>query len=328
MKLKKLSFIMVALLVVSLLAAGCGTQNTGSATTQVTKIAISTGSTSGTYYPLGSAISGVLSNSNIGISATAEATGGSVENAKLIFTKESDIAFIESGIADFAYNGTEMFKGQKIENIRGLIALYPNTMQTVVKAGSGINSYADLKGKRVAVGVQGGSTPLNMGIVLEQYGLTLNDIKPEYLGFGEGIQQLKDNKLDAVLVDAGAPSSAIIDIATQHAVKILPIEPEKVKAIVKKYPFFSDVVIIPAGTYKGIDQDITTTGSKVILATRSELSDDLVYNILKTIVEKKDEITKVHEKGNSIVLDKALDSISIPLHPGAEKYYKEKGVIK
>lgn len=316
----------VFLVVVAVVGCGGGGGQSGGSTPS--HISISTGATSGTYYPLGTAIAGVLNNAGIGVNATAESTGGSVENARLLGQKQTEIAFIESGIADWAYNGKEMFKGTRIDNIRGLISLYPNTMQTVVKAKSGIKSYADLKGKRVAVGIQGGSTPLNMAIVLEAYGLSFNDIKPEYLAFGQGIELLKDDQLDAVLVDAGAPNSSIIDIATQHDIRILPIEPEKVAKIKEKYPFFSDPVVIPKGTYRGIDEDIPTTGSKVILATRAELSDELVYNILKTIFDKKADIAKVHEKGNSIVLEKALDSISIPLHPGAEKYYREKGVLK
>ena len=137
---------------------------------------------------------------------------------------------------------------------------------------------------------------------------------------------LKDNQLDAVMVDAGAPNSAIIDISTQHDIKILSIDTQNIKAIKEKYPYFADPVTIPAGTYAGVDRDVITTGSKATLCTRAELSEELVYNVLKAMFENKDKIVQVHEKGNNINLETALDAFSIPMHPGAVKYYNEHGI--
>lgn len=310
--------------------AGCGSSKNqaGQSTSKTINMSISTGATSGTYYPLGTAIANVVSNAGIGVNMTAESTGGSVENARLIGQKRTEIAFVESLIADWAYNGKEMFKDQKVENIRGLMALYPNTIQTVVKKKSNIKSYTDLKGKRVAVGIQGSSSPLAMQAVLESYGMSMSDIKPQYLAFGPAIELLKDDQVDAVMVDAGAPNSSIMDISTQHEIRILSIPPENIKKIKEKYPYFSDPVVIPKGTYKGIDEDIITTGSLATLCARADLPEDTVYKIVKTIFEKKDEIAKVHEKGKSIDLKTATNGISIPLHPGAEKYYKESGILK
>lgn len=299
----------------------------GQAPAETKNISISTGATSGTFYPLGTAIGKTLTQAGV-VNATTEATGGSVENARLIGQKQTEIAFIESMIADWAYNGKEVYKDKKISNLCGLIALYPNTIQTVVKASSGIKSYKDLKGKSVAVGIQGGSSPTNMQVVLESYGLTMNDIKPQYLAFGPSMELLKDDQVDAVMVDSGFPNSAIIDISTQHQVRILPVDAENIKKITEKYPFFSAAHTVPKGTYKGVDEDILTTGSLVTLCVQKEMSEDLVYNIIKTMVEKKDEIAKVHEKGKSISLQTATNGISIPIHPGALKYYKEKGVVK
>ncbi|MEN6441780.1 MAG: TAXI family TRAP transporter solute-binding subunit, partial [Syntrophobacter sp.] len=222
----------------------------------------------------------------------------------------------------------EVYKDKKIANIRGLIALYPNTIQTVVKADSGIKSYKDLKGKTVAVGIQGSSSPTNMQVVLESYGLAMTDVKPQYLAYGPSMELLKDGQVDAVMVDAGAPNSAIIDISTQHSIRILSIDAENIKNIKTKYPFFSDAMTIPKGTYKGFDEDVLTTGSLVTLCVQKELPEDMVYNITKTLIEKRDDIAKVHEKGKSIDLKTATNGISIPVHPGAEKYYKEKGVLK
>lgn len=318
------------LLAATLLTAGCGgdQKQQAGAKKEVKNISISTGATSGTYYPLGTAIAKTLSGADIGLNATAESTGGSIENARLLGQKQSEIGFVESMIADWAFNGKEVFKDKKVDNIKGLISLYPNTIQTVVKAKSGIKSYADLKGKKVAVGIQGSSSPLAMQAVLEAYGLTMNDIKPQYLAFGPSMELLKDDQVDAVMVDAGAPNSAIIDISTQHQIRILSIDTESIKKIKQKYPFFSDAVTIPKGTYKGFEEDITTTGSLVTLCVRADLPDEMVYNIIKTMIEKKDDIAKVHEKGKTIDLKNAVNGFSIPLHPGAEKYYKEKGALK
>lgn len=325
--LKKNITLLVSLVFLMGILTGC-TGGNEQASSKVFNMSISTGATSGTYYPLGTAIASVVSNAGIGVNMTAESTSGSIENARLIGQKQTEIGFVESLIADWAYNGKEMFKDQKVENIRGLVALYPNTIQTVVKKKSGIKSYKDLKGKKVAVGIQGSSSPMAMQVVLESYGMSMNDIKPQYLAYGPSMELLKDDQVDAVMVDAGAPNSAIIDISTQHDISILSIDPDNIRKIKEKYPYFSDPVIIPKGTYKGVDEDIVTTGSLATLCVRADLPEDVVYNITKTIFEKKEEIAKVHEKGNSINLDTAINGISIPLHPGAEKYYKEIGILK
>jgi hypothetical protein len=324
--------LLTVLLSLSLLS-GCGGDQKKKADApkeapKVQNLSISTGSQSGTYYPLGVAIANVLTNAKIGVNITAEATGGSIENVRMIGTKQTDIAFVESMVADWAFGGKEMFKDKKVENVRGLISLYGNSIQTVVKANSGINSYADLKGKKVSVGVQGGSSPVAMMVVLESYGLTMSDIRPQYLAFGPAMDLLKDGQVDAVLVDAGAPNSAIIDISTQHKVKILSIDPANIQKIRTKYPYFSDVTTIAKGTYKGIDDAVTTTGSLATLCVRADMPEAQVYTMLKTIFDKKADIAKVHEKGNSIDLKQGPDGFSIPLHPGAIKYYKEKGVLK
>lgn len=291
-------------------------------------ISLGTGGMTGTYYPLGVAMAKVWSAAGIGINVGAEATGGSVENARFIKGKTMEVGFVESLIADWAYQGQEMFKGNKVENIRGLISLYPNTMQTVVKADSGIKSYADLKGKKVSCGIQGSSSVLNMKIVLETYGIPFSEIKAQYLSYGPAMELLKDGQVDAVLVDAGAPNSAIIDISTQHKIKILSIDRANIAKIVQKYPFFSSATVIPKGTYKGVDEDIVTTGSLATLCIAAEMPDDLVYKMAKALIEKKADVAKGHPKGNDINLKTAIDGFSIPIHPGALKYYKEKGAVK
>jgi TRAP transporter TAXI family solute receptor len=291
-------------------------------------ISIGTGAMSGTYYPLGVAMAKMWSAAGIGVNVGAEATGGSVENARHIKSKTMEVGFVESLIADWAYKGQEMFKDAKVENIRGLISLYPNTIQTVVKADSGIKSYADLKGKKVACGIQGSSSVLAIRVVLETYGIPFSEIKPQYLAYGPAMELLKDGQVDAVLVDAGAPTSSIIDIVSQHKVKILSIDRANIAKIIQKYPYFSSATVIPKGTYSGINEDVVTTGSLATLCIAAEMPDDLVYNMTKALIEKRDEVAKVHEKGKTIDLKTALNGFSIPIHPGALKYYKEKGAVQ
>ena len=321
-RIKRLGFVLSVFLMAGLI----GGQGFGFAADR--NISLGTGGMTGTYYPLGVAMAKMWSAAGIGLNVGAESTGGSVENARFIKGKTMEVGFVESLIADWAYQGQEMFKGNKVENIRGLISLYPNTMQTVVKADSGIKSYADLKGKKVSCGIQGSSSVLNMKIVLETYGIPFSDIKAQYLSYGPAMELLKDGQVDAVLVDAGAPNSAIIDISTQHKIKILSVDRANIAKIVKQYPFFSSATIIPKGTYKGVDEDIVTTGSLATLCIAAEMPDDLVYKMAKTLIEKKAEVAKGHPKGNDISLKTAIDGFSIPIHPGALKYYKEKGAVK
>src|SRR5512136_2332213 len=301
MRLNKLTA--VCLMAAVVIALGWG----GVGHAQTKNVSFGTGAMSGTYYPLGVAISKVWSNAGIGLNVAAEATGGSVENARHIKNKTMEIGFVESLVADWAYKGEEYFKSGPAKNIRGFIALYPNTIQTVVKADSGIKTYKDLKGKKVACGIQGSSSVLNMKIVLESYGIPFSDIKAQYLAYGPAMELLKDGQVDAVMVDAGAPNSSIIDIGSQHKIAILSIDRANIDQIVKKYPFFSAATVIPKGTYKGIDYDVVTTGSLATLCVQAELPDELVYKMIKTLFDKKADVAKVHEKGKTIDLKTAVN---------------------
>lgn len=322
MRIKRFLFVLSVFLVVGLFGG------TGIGFAADKNISIGTGAMSGTYYPLGVAMAKMWSGAKIGLNVGAEATGGSVENARFIKGKTMEVAFVESLVAEWAYSGQEMYKDNKVENIRGLISLYPNTIQTVVMAKSGIKSYADLKGKRVSCGIQGSSSVTTAKAILETYGIPFSEIKPQYLAFGPAMELLKDGMVDAVLVDSGAPSSSIIDIVSQHKIKILSIDRANIAKLVQKYPYFSSATVIPKGTYSGINEDIVTTGSLVTLCVAAEMPDDLVYKMIKALIEKKGEIAKVHPKGNDINLKAAIDGFSIPIHPGALKYYKEKGAVK
>lgn len=287
---------------------------------------LATGGTAGTYYPLGGGIANLITE-KVSTNTTAQVTGAAVENMRLISNGEVDLAFAQGDIADYAVNGTEMFKDGAVKNLNAVGALYMETIQIVVTESSGIKTVADLKGKKVSVGAPGSGTEINARQILEAYGLTFDDLSTERLSFGDSAKKIQDGGLDAAFVTAGAPTAAVNELSATTGIKILPIEDDKIAAIMGKYKFYSEQTI-PANTYPKQDADVKTIAVKAIITVRAELDEELVYNITKTIYENTQPLIAINAKANEIVTEKALDGISIPLHPGAEKYLKEKGVAK
>src|SRR5690625_2954775 len=299
-------------------------ESKGSADVQ--SISFVTGGPGGTFYPLGVGMADVINDAGIA-NVTVETSDASIENTRLLGAEEAEIGLLETGIAYFASEGIEMFDEDQITNVRGVMTLYPNLIQMVVMADSGIETYADLKGKKVVVGQPGSSSMLNLDLVLEQYGLEFDDITPQYSDFSQGIDMLKDGQVDATLVDIGIPAPAIIDISSQHDIHILSIDEDKIDNIATNYPYFTNKIVIPAGTYNNVDEDVITAGVPVMLGTHEDVSEDLVYEMTKILFEKKEDVVKVHPAGESIDPDSATEGLPIPLHPGAEKYLKEIGKL-
>lgn len=289
-------------------------------------LVIATGGTAGTYYPLGGGIANLIKE-KAKTNATAQVTGAAVENMRLISKKEVDLAITQGDIADYAALGTEMFKDGAVKNLQAIGALYQETIQVVVSEKSGIKSVSELKGKKVSVGAPGSGTEVNARQILEAYGLTFNDFSTERLSFGDSAKKIQDGGLDAAFVTAGAPTAAINELAATTGVQILTIEADKIKAITDKYKYYSQQVI-PSKTYPKQDAEVKTVAVKAIMSIRAELDTQLVYDITKTIYENTQPLIAINAKAKEIQTDKALEGISIPLHPGAEKYLKEKGVIK
>lgn len=287
---------------------------------------IATGGTAGTYYPLGGGIANLIQD-EAGTNATAQVTGAAVENMRLISDKEVDLAITQGDIADYAAKGTEMFTEGAVDNLQAIGALYQETIQIVVSEKSGIESVAELKGKKVSVGAPGSGTEVNARQILEVYGLTFEDLNTERLSFGDSAKKIQDGGLDAAFVTAGAPTAAINELAATTGIRILTIEDDKIQAIMDKYKYYSQQVI-PADTYPKQDTEVTTVAVMAIMSVRAELDTQLVYDITKAIYENTEPLIAINAKANEIQTDKALDGISIPLHPGAEKYLKEKGVAQ
>jgi uncharacterized protein len=291
-------------------------------------IIIATGGTSGTYYPLGGGLAQIFTE-KAKINSSAQSTGASVENMRLLKDGQVDLAFTQGDIADYASKGAVMFKDTgAIKNLRAIASLYNETVQIVVPKDSPIKSVQDLKGKRVSVGAPGSGTEANALQMLEIYGLKFEDLgKAEHLDFGESSNHLKDGNIDAAFVTAGTPTAAVNELAATKGVNIVGMDDEHIKQLIAKYPYYAEQPI-PIGTYPGFEQDVKTVAVKAQLVVRAELDETMVYNLTKALYENLDQMQKVHKKAEQIKLETALEGVSLELHPGAAKYFAEKGIKK
>lgn len=320
---KLLAVVVISILAIGLLAGCSGSKSADQKAPAKQFINIATGGTAGVYYPLGGAIAEILNKNIPGMNATAQSTGASVANINLLKDKKVELALVQNDIAYYALNGTEMFKDKKVAALRGVSTLYPETIQIVVRDDSSIKSVNDLKGKKVAVGSIGSGTEANARQILEIHGITYGDLNPQYLSFGEAANGLKDGNVDAAFVTAGYPTAAIQDIAFQNKVRLIPIQPDKADALIKKYPFYAKQ-IVKANAYPGQTVDIPTVAVKAMLVVPESLDADIVYKLTKAIYSNTDRLKAAHKLGESITKETATEGMPIPLHPGAEKYFKEK----
>jgi len=291
-------------------------------------LAIGTGGTGGVYYPLGGGIAAVLSKYVPGMQATAEVTGGSVDNLKLIGSGKSYIALSMADAGQDAYRGVDKFSGNKIA-VRTLLVAYPNRMHVVSVEGKGISKMADFKGKRVSTGSPGSATEIMAFRVLEGSGLDKDkDVRRERLGVAESVNALKDGKIDAFFWVGGLPTAAVTDLASTPGVKIKMIDhADTVAAMNKKYGQLYIEDVIPKETYKGMDGDNKNATVWNILVANENLSDQAAYNIVKTIFEKRDDLIAVHKEAANFKLENQTAAASpIPYHTGAVKYFAERGV--
>jgi TRAP transporter TAXI family solute receptor len=333
MTLSKTAGIVIAIVVI-VIVAGIAAYlavkggKSGKAAASPVEIKIYTGGTGGTYYPLGSKLAELITKySNGKIKAVAVTSGASVANAKALAKGDAQCIFIQNDIAYYAYKGLHMFKGNPVINIRGVATLYPEVIQIVVRADSGIKSIYDLAGKKVVIGAQGSGTAVNAKQILEAAGLW-DKVTPIYADFRQGAQMLKLGQADAVFLTAGVPTAAITELSATTPVTLVQIPDEILEKLHNEGYKFYVKVVVPKGTYKGMTTDVQTLAVKAMIACDAKLPDDVVYTITKILFEHLDELRQAHERAKDISLSKALDGMSIPLHPGAEKYYKEKGILK
>lgn len=292
---------------------------------------IATGGTGGTYYPLGGMLAQLISNKAVvdgkKISATAEAAGASVANAQLLGKKDIESAFVAADILDAAYNGKGQFANAPIKNLRVLGALYPETVQLVTRADSGINSVRDLKGKSISSGAPGSGQYQLLTDLLQVYGMTRADVKEDLSSFTQAVDKIKDGNLHATLITAGTPTAAITDFAQSHALKVIPLAGPEIATLQKQQPFYASVQL-PANTYKGQTAAIDTLAVMAVWTTHDGVPDNVAYEVTKALYENTAIMGQVHVQGKNITLQTATAVGNVPIHPGALKYFKEKGIVK
>lgn len=302
---------------------------------------IGTGGTGATYYPLGGTISNAISNPPgsrpcaeggscgvEGLIAVAQSSKGSVDNIEGIVSGRFDSGFCQSDVAYWAYTGTGLFEGEPpVDSLRVIAALYPEHIHLIARRASGITDVDDLRGKRVSLDEKGSGSHANAVQILEFYGLAVSDIEASYLKSAPAAEAIIDGEIDAFFITAGYPTNAIIELAERSEITLVPISGPPAEKITDAFPFYSRDRI-PAGTYAGIGETETlAVGAQWVI--RADADADLVYKITAALWNEKSRtlLNVGHAKGTSVTLDTALDGVAIPLHPGAERYYREMGLI-
>lgn len=304
---------------------------------------IGTGGTAGTYYPIGGLLANAISNPPgsrpceeggscgvPGLIASALSANGSVANINAIAGGTLESGFSQSDVATWAHGGTGIWEGKPaVEKLRAIANLYPESIHLVASAESGINGVADLKGKTVSLDEPGSGTLVDARIILEGYGLSEGDVKAEFLKPDQAADRMRDGAMDAFFFVGGYPAGAIAELASQHAVKIVPITCDEAPSICEKYGFFAPDTV-PGGTYEGNADDVKTLSVGAQWITSADQPEDLVYNITKALWNDNTRklLDSGHAKGKSITKETALNGVGIPLHPGAERFYKEAGLLK
>ncbi len=291
------------------------------------RLSIATGGTGGVYYPLGGAIAASLSKNLSHVQATAEVTGGSIDNLKLIASGRAEVAFTMADAGWDGYQGTGKFSAKL--PIRAIAVFYPNNLQVVTVEGRGIAKMADMKGKRISTGSPGSGTEVMALRLLEAYGLNPDrDVKRERLSIAESVNAMKDGKLDALIWVGGIPTAAITDLAATPGLKVKLVDHgEATEAMRRKYGPLYVSSTIPAGSYKGQDSPSSNVDVWNLLVVNEGTDEKVVYDIVKTIFERKADLVAVHREAAALALESQLAGGSpIPFHPGALRYFAEKGV--
>ena len=293
-------------------------------TTTPVAITLATGGTSGTYYAVGGVMKTVLDSKLTLSTLNVESTGASVANVNMITDGQAQMAILQSDVINYAHEGTNSFEGAPEDNALWVAGIYNETVQILAKPG--INTVSDLKGKTICVGDVGSGTEINAWQVLGAAGLTKDDVNAVNGSFQDGVDQLKDGKIDAAFTVAGAPTTAIVDYATTNTLNLVSLSDDELKAIQAEYPFLirDD---LKAGTYTGQDKDVICVAIQATLVASQELSEDVVYELLKAMFDNKDALVEGHAKFGFLDAASASAGATVPMHPGAEKYYKEVGVL-
>ena len=336
--MKKFLSLLMAVMMMTAVLAGCGgktaeepadTKEPAQTDTQApaatgAELTFTTGGSSGTYFAFGSVLAGQVSSST-GTKVTAVEGKGSQGNIELMDMEGAQLGFVQSDVMSYAYSGTNLFADfGKVDCFSTVAALYMEQVQ-IVTTDPSIQTVADLAGKAVSIGAPGSGVFFNAMDVLTAAGLTEDDITPQYQRFADSTDALKDGKIDAAFIVAGAPTAAITELCTTNDAYLVPIDGAVADKLMADRPFYT-AYSIPAGTYNGQDTDVTTVTVKATLIVSASASDDDVYNLTKAIFDNVDAIAAENGKGKELSVENATSGMSAPFHAGAAKYYAEKGV--
>lgn len=286
------------------------------------ELKFSTGGDQGTYYGFGSVLAGQITGST-GTKVTAITSGGSKANIEAMEAGDAQLGFVQSDVMAYAYEGTNLFEGAAVKSFSTVAALYMEQVQ-IVTCNADIKTVADLKGKNVSIGAAGSGVYFNAIDILGVYGLTESDINPTYESFGDSAESLQDGKIDAAFVVAGAPTTAVTSLATAKPVNLVSLDDEHIDKLIAASPYYTKYVL-PAATYS-MPADVTTVAVGAVVIARDDVAEDDVYNFVSAIFENVDTITNAHAKGAELKADFAASVTTVPYHPGAAKYFKEKGL--
>ncbi len=329
---KKAVAAITVLMMLALCLTGCGggdankdAGNDAQQSTAATNLVFASGGTSGTYYPVAGAIAQVWENNVEGVSVNVQATGASAENLNLVNQGDAEIAIVQNDVMYYANTATEGFSNAAPnEGFLTLGTVYPEVCQLVVDANAGIETVADLKGKSVSIGAFGSGVESNAKQILAAAGLSTDDIKVQNLDFAESASAIKDKAIVAAFITAGAPTTAVTELATTNDIKVLSLDQATIDALCDQYSYYTPYTI--AADVYGADEDTQTVAVKATIIVKADLDEELVYNLTKGLFENLDAVAAAHAKGNEMSLEGAVEGVSVPLHPGAAKYFEEKGV--
>ena len=312
-------FALILTLIMALSLVACG--NSGEE--EPVRMRFVTGGSSGTYFAFGGNIAQHATN-NAGIEVLALEGSGSKANCQELQAGNAELAFCQSDVMAYAYEGTNLFATEgKIDNFSTVAALYMEQVQ-IVTLDPSIKTVADLKGKRVSIGATGSGVYFNAVDILGAYGMTEADIIPTYQGFGDSANSLKDGQIDAAFVVAGAPTTAIVELATTKTTYIVELEDEYITKLLADSPYYAKAVI-PAGTYNGQTKDATTVAVGAVILVRNDVPEEAVYALTADIFDNAASLVSTHPKYGELSLEFGASITSVPYHAGAAKYFTEKG---
>jgi len=320
----------VTMIIITIFVAGLAiTSNSNLATAAgKTQLSIATASTGGSWYPAGAAMSSIITKYIPNVEASAHPSAASRENIRLLEEKRSDLAMVMPDVAYFAVSGTDIYEGKPLAKIKGLFSFWGIELLIITRADTDIYSIEDLKGRKVAFGRPGSGSESMSKKILNAYGITYKDLKPQFISAPEQAQALKDKSIDAAMYTIGTPAACFVDLCSLTKCRIIPIKEDMMKKLLKKYPYYSRAVI-PAGAYPQINYDTPALKWLGIVATYDDLDKDIAYKITKAICKDHlEEFKQCHAHAKVLTTSSMAQGMSIPWHPGAAKFWREVGVLK